>query len=209
MRDRLHAGRTLKPAGAYQADVGRLWSRIDRFDKLERIQHFRQPDDPSWRAFAAGRWRESLALTERNRPNVAAEFAEDERLGYRSYRVRVVEFPIDPYVQWEMHRFKVRVECGEHIRVVGPNEVARFERHGPVPELIFMGSLAMYEVLYDENGVLSGGRKYTDPDLVAAIRAEVQDLYDEGEDFRSFFERAIAPLPPPIGEPELSGSMRS
>lgn len=67
----------------------------------------------------------------------------------------------------------------------------------------------MYEVLYNENGVLSGGRKYTDPDLVAAIRAEVQDLYDEGEDFRSFFEREIVHLPPPVRESDLSESISS
>jgi hypothetical protein len=211
MRDRLRAAKseTFTPADAYRADVDGLWSRIHRFDKLERVQHFRQPENPSWRAFAAGRWRESLELTEQSRPKVAAEFAEETRLGYRSYRVRVVERPITPYVQWEMHRFTVRANYGENIRIVSPEDVAPFEKHGMLPELIFLGSLAMYEILYDEDGVLVGGRKYTEPDVVAACWSDVRLIYDRGEDFRSFFAREVVPLPPPVGEPELSGSASS
>lgn len=197
-------GEILRPVQAYLDDSNQYWARIERFDKLERIQHFRQPEDASWRAFAAGRWEESLELSDLNRSEVVAEFAEDARLGYSSYRVRVVEFPIDPYLRWEMERFRIRVECGENIRIVGPDRVARYEADGIVPELIFMGSLAMYEVLYDETGVLAGGRKFTDPELIAGCRAEVQALYAEGEDFRTFFEREITPLPPPVVEPEFS-----
>jgi hypothetical protein len=204
MLDRVRgmAGEVLRPTRAYLDDSARYWPRIERFDKLERIQHFREPDDASWRAFAAGRWQESLDLTEQNRSNVVAEFAEDARLGYRSYRVRVVEYPIDPYLQWEMHRFRIRVDCGENIRIVRRDAVAKFEKDGIVPELIFMGSLAMYEVLYDETGTLAGGRKFTDPDLIARCRAEVRALYAGGEDFAAFFDREIASLPPVV-EPEL------
>lgn len=202
-------GETLDSVEAYQNDLSPLWSRIDRFDKLERVQSFREPDDASWRAFAAGDWSRSLELTDRNRGNVAAEFAEDDRLGYRSYRVRVVEFPISAYLQWEMHRFKVRVEYGENIRIISPEALARFETSAPVPELIFMGSLAMYEVLYDEAGVLAGARRFTDPELVAGCRAEVQALYDRGTDFEEFFDRNIAPMRPPVVEPELSWSSTS
>ncbi|MGB3439533.1 MAG: DUF6879 family protein [Actinophytocola sp.] len=208
MLDRVRGvpGDVLRPTRAYLDDSSRYWPRIARFDKLERIQHFREPYDESWQAFAAGRWQESLELTERNRPNVVAEFAEDARLGYHSYRVRVVEFPIDPYLQWEMHRFKVRVECGENIRIVRPDAVASFERDGSVPELIFMDSLAMYEVLYDDTGLLAGGRKFTDPDLIARCLAEVRALHAGGEEFQAFFDREIAALPPPVVESELTRS---
>jgi hypothetical protein len=208
-RVRKTLGVTLRPVGAYLEDSGRYWPRIHRFDKLERLQHFRQPEDASWRAFAAGRWEESLELTERNRPAVEAEFAEDRRLGYTSYRVRVVELPITPYLQWEMHRFAIRVQCGENVRVVGPEAVARYETDGVAPELIFMGSLVMYEILYDETGVLAGGRKFTDRDLIAGCRAEVHALYAEGEDFSDFFDREVAPLPPPAFDPEFSLSQGS
>ena len=113
---------------------------------------------------------------------MVAEFAEDARLGYSSYRVRVVELPIGPYLQWEMDRFRIRVECGENIRVVGPAAVAKYESAALVPELIFMGSLAMYEVHYDESGELAGGKRFTDPELIANCRAEVQALFAGGEE---------------------------
>ena len=206
MLDRVRetAGETFRPVSAYRDDLSGYWARIDRFDKLERLQHFRQPEDASWRAFAAGRWEESLMLSERNRPAVVAEFAEDRRLGYTSHRVRVVEFPITPYLQWEMHRFTIRVECGENLRIVGPEAVTQYEANGVAPELIFMSYLAMYEVLYDKTGVLAGGRKFTDPELIAGCRAEVHALYEQGEDFRTFFDREVAPLPPPTVDPELT-----
>lgn len=208
MLDRVRnaTGEVFRPVEAYRRDLNPLWARIDRFDKLERLQHFREPYDASWRAFAAGHWEESLEQTERGRPEVEAEFAEDRRLGYASHRVRVVEFPITPYLQWEMHAFTIRVECGEDLRVVGPEAFARYETDFVVPELIFMGSLAMYEVLYDETGVLAGGRKFTDPELIAGCLGEVQAMHSQGEDFQSFFEREIVPLPPPVVEPELSPS---
>ncbi len=196
-------GETFRPVQAYRNDLSPLWSRIDRFDKLERLQHFREPYDTSWRAFAAGRWEESLEQAERDRPVVEAEFEEDRRQGYTSHRVRVVEFPVTPYMQWEMHQFKIRVDCGEDLRIIGPDAVAQYEADGIAPELIFMGSLAMYEVLYDETGVLAGGRKFTDPELIAGCRAEVQALLNQGEEFQVFFEREIVPLPPPIVDPEF------
>jgi hypothetical protein len=203
-RVRAAAGEIFEPVETYVNSLAPYWPRIDRFDKLERIQHFREPDDASWRAFAAGDWDESLRLSEQNRPEVVAEFAEDARLGYRSYRVRVVDLPIDPYLQWEMDRFRIRVECGESIRIVGPTAVADYETTGIVPELIFMGSLAMYEVRYDKTGELVGGKRFTDPELIVNCRAEVQALYASGEDFWSFYEREIVPLAPPARDPEYS-----
>lgn len=104
---RTELGEVFPTVEAYGNDLDQYWPKIDRFDKLERLQNFRQPESRSWRACAAGRWEESLEQTERDRPIIAAEFAEDARLGYTSHRVRVVEQPITPYLQWEMHRFKV------------------------------------------------------------------------------------------------------
>jgi hypothetical protein len=208
-RVRESPGEILRPVQTYLDDSGRYFPQIDRFDKLERLQQFHQPESRSWLACVAGRWEESLEQTERDRPIIEAEFAEDARLGLTSHRVRVVEFPITPYLQWEMHRFKVRVEYGENIRVIGPELVAPYETNGMVPELIFMDSLAMYEVLYDETGVLAGGRKFTDLELVASCLAEVQTLYAQGEDFMTFFEREIAPLPAPTLDPEFSPSRTS
>lgn len=203
-------GEVFRPVRAYRDDLKPYWGRIGRFDKLERLQHFREPDDPSWAAFAAGRWRDAQRIMEQNyRPQVMAEFADDASSGLVSYRVRVVEFPVMPYLQWELHALKMRAECGENIRVVGPEKIAPYEEYGVVPELIFMDVDAMYEVLYDETGVLAGGRKFTDSEMIRGCLSDVRALYEQGEDLRTFFEREIAPLPSPAVDPESSPSSGS
>jgi hypothetical protein len=202
-RVRNMSGDILRPLRVYLDDTNQYWGRIKRFDKLERLQFFREPGYPSWDAFAAGRWDEALQIMQRDRSAVEKEFAEDSRTGLVSYRVRVVELPITPYLQWELYELKTRAECGENIRVVGPDAVARYEIEAVVPELIFMGNLAMYEISYDHTGTQTGGRKFTGSELIEQCLSEVHALYARGEDLLTFFGREITPLPPPIVDPEF------
>ena len=191
-------GDVLLPVQVYLDDTNQYWGRIDRFEKLERLQHFREPGFPSWDAFAAGSWDEALRIMrEEGYAVTAKEFLEDSEADLVSYRVRVVEFPVSPYLQWELHQLKVRAELGENIRVVGPEKVSCHETDGVVPELIFMGDLAMYEIIYDDTGLCMGGQKFTDIKLIEQCLAETRNLYAQGEDLLAFFEREIAPLPPP------------
>lgn len=183
----------------YLADFSRHESRIsDRCNKLERLQYFEEPYDPSWQAFVAGDWGEALRLDEQlARADTIALYEDYARRGVEWRRVRVVEFPITPYVQWELHGLKLRVECGERISIIPAKVVAPYESKAPVPEVIVLGSLVMYEVLYDENSVLCGGRKIIDSDVIKRCREEIELLYANGEDFMSFFNREIAHLPAP------------
>lgn len=203
------SGDVLRPAQAYLDDTDQYWGHINRFDKLERLQYFREPGYPSWDSFGAGRWNEALHIMQQDRLTVERELAEDSRVGLSSYRVRVVELPVTPYLQWEFHELKTRAECGEGIRVIGPEAVARYETSTVVPELIFMGALAMCEIFYDNTGTRVGGRKFTDPELIEQCLSEVHALYARSEDLRTFFEREIAPLPPPILDPEFTSSSGS
>lgn len=202
-------GETFRSVQMYRDDTDRYWGRINRFDKLERLQHFREPGYASWEAFAAGRWDEFLQIMQRDRPMVAKEFADDSKAGLVSYRVRVVEFPLTSYLQWELYELKVRAEFGENIRIVGPEAVACYEASSVLPELIFMGTLAMYEISYDHTGTQLGGRKFSDTKLIEQCLSEVQALYAHGEDLLTFFEREIAPLPPPVVNPEFTATSDS
>jgi hypothetical protein len=208
-RVRNMSGDILRSVQGYLDDTEQYWGRIDRFDKLERLQQFREPGYPSWDSFAAGRWDEALQIMQRDRSAVEKEFAEDSRVGLVSYRIRVVELPVTPYLQWELYELKARAECGENIRVVGPEAVARYEMGAVVPELIFMGTSAMYEICYDDTGTQVGGRKFSDPELIEQCLSEVHELYVQGEDLLTFFEREIASLPPPIVNPEFTSSSGS
>lgn len=121
----------------------------------------------------------------------------------------IIHGAVTPYLQWELYELKARAECGEKIRIVGPEAVARYEIDAVVPELIFMGALAMYEICYDDARIQIGGRKFTDSELIEQCLSEVHALYANGEDLLTFFEREIASLPPPIVDPEFISSSGS
>jgi hypothetical protein len=111
--------------------------------------------------------------------------------------VRVVGKPITPYLQWELNSHTVWTQCGEKYSVVSEDQVAPFEESGLLPEIITLGADVMYEILYDETGILYGGVRFTDRDLIARCQKFIQHLYSIGEDFDGFFEREVAGLEPP------------
>ncbi|MFI0821709.1 DUF6879 family protein [Streptomyces sp. NPDC021098] len=187
---------------AYRRDFRERQWTIDGQDswKLERQQRFREPGFASWDAFARGDWDESLRLIEEER-DYLREFSqevEDHRITL--YRVRVAEQPIAPYLQWELHLLRLRAECGEKIRVVGPEHLAELERSEPLPELLTLGDRTTYQIRYSDHGILDGAVRYLDEATTARCRALTRDLYDVGEDMASFFAREVAHLPPPNPE---------
>lgn len=125
----------------YLADFGELeWAIGGQASwKLERGQHFREPGLESWEAFTRGEWERSVQLMEEDRNFLAEYMAKASGLGIGLYRVRVVEEPVDPYLQWELLFLKLRAECGEHIRVITSDLVRDWEVGGPLPELLTMG----------------------------------------------------------------------
>lgn len=186
---------------AYREDFRSRDFAVDGCDswKLERRQHFREPGDASWEAFVQGDWQEALRLIEAQRVGLLDVSRLAERHRCRLLRVRVVEVPLTPYLQWELHLLRVRAECGELIRVIGPEDIAAFEREGPVPELVTLNDDTVYEILYDAEGVLEGAVRYLDVGTRDRVAARVEELYVLGEDIGTFFDREVAHLKPPTG----------
>lgn len=190
---------------AYRADFRERDFAVDGYDswKFERRQHFREPGDASWEAFRRGDWDEALRLIEAERDNLLDLSRTAERHRCRLLRVRVVEQPLTAYLQWELHLLRLRAECGELIRVIGPDAVAAHEqpeqpeRQGPVPELITLGSDTVYEILYNAEGTADGAVRYLDRGTRSRVAAFVEGLYERGEDVESFFEREVAGLRAP------------
>ena len=168
------------------------------FWKLERLQTFREPGMPSWEAFAAGDWDRALELNERERDTVRAKVAEDESLGVESRRLRVVEHPVTPYLQWEMQYFRLLAEAGEDLRVIDASSVRHLEADRLLPEVVILGDRALFEVLYDAEGTAYGARRVDDPRVIAEAGREVADLYAAAEPLLDYFVREIAPLPAPV-----------
>lgn len=171
---------------------------IDRKSwKFERRQSFREPDDPSWGSFLRGEWGESLQLLEEEREGLLAAVREEEERGNPFCRVRVVEEPLTPYLQWELHSLRVQAECGRPVRVVSARSVDSQERHTPLPEVVVLGGQVIYEVLYTEQGVLDGAIRFDAPGLVERWESFIADLYEGGEDVISYTDRHVSNLPPP------------
>lgn len=187
---------------AYRLDFRqRRWATEGRSAwKLERQQHFQEPGNESWKAFSRGDWEGALRLIEQRRE--ALMMLEREAKEHRSemFRVRVVEEPLTPYLQWELNSLRLRTECGGHIRVVGPEHISGLEEDGPLPELVALGGQTLYKVVYDGQGILDGAVRFVDFEITTRWEQFVQCLYEEGEDLSTYFEREVAPLPPPRPE---------
>ncbi|WP_407564834.1 DUF6879 family protein [Streptomyces sp. 184] len=182
----------------YHADFQRVFaSGIRHMNKLERGQNFKERGFASWEAFAAGQWDRAVSLAQERREVYAEQFQEAARRRILQRRLRVVEFPVTPYVQWEFHVLRLRVELGDNIRVLDARKIADIEKDRPVPEVVILGDVAMYEVLYDDDGNAMGCRRFTDRVLIQETSAGFDALYERGDGFHDFFDREIAPLAPP------------
>lgn len=182
----------------YHADFRRIHgSGVRCLNKLERGQKFKERGFASWEAFAAGKWERALSLVEEKRDVYTRQFREAARLNILERRLRVVEFPVTPYVQWEMFVLRLRVELGDNIRVLDARKISDIEKDRPVPEVVILGDVVMYEVCYDDDGNAAGANRFADRALIRETLAGFNALYGHGEDFHSFFDREIAPLAPP------------
>lgn len=180
----------------YRAEFRELFWAIGAhgFWKLEARQTFQEPGDASWEAFARGDWSGALELIEAQRSDLEAEGQRLRKLGLRSCRVRVVETPLTPYLQWELHLLNLIGMCADEVRVVTPQLAGPPEA---LPEVVTLGAAPTYEIRYNAAGVLEGAVRFDDAALTSTCRGTITDLFEAGEDIATFFAREVAPLPPP------------
>lgn len=194
----------------YHADLGRVYSSgIDFLNKLERGQHFKERGFPSWEAFADGDWERAVSLADERREDYAQELRQASQSGIRHRRLRVVEFPVTPYVQWELFVLRVRVDLGDDIKILDARKISNLEQTRQVPEVVILGDVAMYEVVYDEDGNAAGANRYSDRSLIRETNAGFDALYERGEGFHDFFDREIVTLDPPRVSGTPTGSRGS
>lgn len=165
--------------------------------KLERLQDFHQPENPSWMRYLDGEVRESLRMLEDDRDGLLEAFGELRHVGCRVLRVRVVSWPITPYLFWELHSLNIRAQCGENIRVISPDAVVGLEEQGLLPEVVTLGDRVTYRIRYDDRGVLDGSVRYLDPEVTGRCAEQIADLYAKAEPIGTFFPREVSPLEAP------------
>ena len=191
------------PLDDYIADYNTISGSLDGdIWKSERAQSFREPGNPSWEAFVAGRWDDAVASAAESLPELIDYFAGLAGQGSRFYRVRAVEFPLTAYLHWELYVLRVRAQAGERIRIALPRVTASAESlHGTIPELVILGHAAGYVVDYGADGTPRGAEKFVDADAILRCRAVLQKIYDESADFEQFFVSEVEPLGEPIRDP--------
>jgi uncharacterized protein DUF6879 len=183
----------------YHRDFDEFYPRIYERDswKLERRQDFEEWNNPSWEAVRRGEWDQALGLLEDQREGLRKSVERDRRQRTVFRRVRVVEKPFIPYIQWELHSLRIRAECREVVRVVDAASVTALEPDGPLPEMVLLGGQRLYNVVYTGTGFADGAILFTDPDIVSGWEYFVRTLFDGGEDIAAYVEREVAHLPPP------------
>jgi len=165
--------------------------------KIERQQEFAEPGLRSWEAFKRGDWTGAVKLLNEMRPALAEYFSTIASQGIEVHRVRVVEEPISPYLIWELHGLRIRMEYGERVRVVSREQVESLERNGPLPEILVLGTKTVYQVLYGKDGAAEGAIRSEDGEEVERRVELARRLYEVGEDLGSYFTRKVSGLRPP------------
>lgn len=165
--------------------------------KLERLQHFEETDDDSREALRQGDWPTVLRLFEADRDTLVRRARDEAARGAVFHRIRVVEEPLTPYVQWELHWLRLSAQCGHSVRVLPSVAVTAGERAALLPELNLLDGRVLYRVLYTDAGRPAGAIRFTDPTTVGNWTEYLVELYGAAEDVRTYFDRAVADLPPP------------
>ncbi|WP_380568854.1 DUF6879 family protein [Streptacidiphilus jeojiensis] len=184
---------------SYLADFNERFWRIDHegFWKLERLQNYQEPGFASWEAFRSGDWDGALRLIDELRPEFERHLTRIREAGFGHHRVRVVEEPITPYVQWELHVLQAKDQCGEDVAVVTGDQIRAFEESGLQPDLVVLGSDAAYDVHYTRDGTPAGATLFTAPAAVEGARAFIRQLHQSGEKLETYFPRRVAGLDAP------------
>ena len=168
--------------------------------KLERKQYFKESNSPSWNAFRRGDLAEAQRILKDRAPALreAAEDAATRGAVFR--RVRIVEQPLTPYMQWELRSLRVRSENGGPVRVVTAEAVSHLENDAPLQELVVLGGQVLYQVMYTEESAPRGAIRFADPACVGQWEGFITDLFAAGEDITSYVERDVAHLLPSSGD---------
>ncbi|QMU71345.1 DUF6879 family protein [Streptacidiphilus sp. P02-A3a] len=184
---------------AYVSDFDERFWRIgaEGFWKLECLQNYQETGFPSWEAFRGGDWAGALRLIDELRPEFARYYGQVRAAGIGLHRVRVVERPVSPYLQWELHVLRARGAFGEDSVVVTADRAATAVGPEPLPDLVVLGTEAVYEIHYTSDGTPDGATRFTAPAAVDRARSLVQRLGQDGERLDAYFVREIAGLGAP------------
>jgi|SRR5579863_353073 len=156
------------------ASLERFLSAFDEFSarvqrrifKLERLQNYVESDNESWRQFQAGNVKRSLELMATIRAQEAQYDVGFFRRGLQFLRVRAVELPLSPYVEWEFQFHVISAQYGETILVTDVTDADRSGALWNARDFLLFDSFAVLVHDYDPEGLLLGGWICQDKEII-------------------------------------------
>jgi hypothetical protein len=163
------------------------WSRTDsRFLKLECWQSYREREvNLSQAAHERGDIQEAQRLLRQESATERSLYEDVERKGIDYARIRLIQEPLTPYLEYELIAYRIRVKMGENI------EVVRCEPHMRLPDdehfdfLLFDRHTALIHD-YGEIGLQSGGWMTHDAAVIASLEKKAIELRLKAVPFEEF-----------------------
>lgn len=155
------------------------WARIQtRFLKLECWQSYREADtNESQAAYDRGDVEAARRLLEREAEADRPLYEDVRRRGIEYARVRLVQEPLTPYLEYELLSYRIRAELGERIEVVRCGPELRLPDQEHFDFLLFDQRVALiHDYGTDEVGAQAGGWLTHGPAALAGLEEMISRL---------------------------------
>lgn len=164
-----------------------LWSRTDfRFLKVECWQSYREREiTTSQAAYERGDVPEARRLLRQESEAERSFYKDVERKGIDYARIRLVQKPLTPYLDYEFEAYRIRAKIGENIEVVLCGPSMRLPAEENFDFLMFDRHAALIHD-YGEIGLQSGGWMTHDPAVLSALEKKATGLRMTAVPFEEF-----------------------
>lgn len=163
----------------FGAAFSSAWSQVEaRFLKLECWQAYRESEtNESQRAYDRGEFDVARQLLEREAEADRPLYEDVRRRGIEYARVRLVQDPPTPYLEYEFLSYRIRAEMGENIEIVRCDPNLRLPNRQHFDFLLFDRHTAL---IHDYGtatvGAQVGGWLTHEPQVIAALETTVVTL---------------------------------
>ena len=173
------AGSTRLDLNKFGSAFASAWSRVEsRFLKLECWQSYHEAEtNESQVAYDRGDVATARQLLEREAEADRPLYEDVQRRGIEYARVRLVQEPLTPYLEYELLSYHIRAEMGENIEIVRCEPDVRLPDEQHFDFLLFDRHTALiHDYGTEEIGFQVGGWLTHEPGVIAGLEAVVSGL---------------------------------
>lgn len=126
------------------------------FFKVERLQEYQEPENPSFVAYMMGNIEEATALLVEGLSSSADFFRQTAERNLLYTRVRLAELPLSQYLKWEFMSYQVSARYGERILV---NDISNLPEQSSLKsggDYVMFDNRIVLRHNYNSSGLLEG-----------------------------------------------------